>query len=129
MRDIAGYLAGGMTSWREERRPVASVRRMTVPELHEAWEDGERPQVLDVRERSEWDAGRIPGSVFTPYHDIRGVPEGIDPARPVAVVCGSGQRSAVGASLLMRHGADDVIHVVDGGVPLWERSGWPVERD
>jgi len=129
LRDIAGYLAGGMTSWREERRPVASVRRMTVPELHEAWEDGERPQVLDVRERSEWDAGRIPGSVFTPYHDIRGVPEGIDPARPVAVVCGSGQRSAVGASLLMRHGADDVIHVVDGGVPLWERSGWPVERD
>ena len=101
---------------------------MTVPELHEAWEDGERPQVLDVRERSEWDAGRIPGSVFMPYHDIRGVPEGIDPARPVAVVCGSGQRSAVAASLLMRHGADDVIHVVDGGVPLWERSGWPVER-
>ena len=68
-----------MTSWREERRPVASVRRMTVPELHERWEDGERPQVLDVRERSEWDAGRIPGSVFMPYHDIRGVPDGIDP--------------------------------------------------
>ena len=129
LRDIAGYLAGGMTSWREERRPVASVRRMTVPELHDAWEDGKRPQVLDVRERSEWDAGRIPGSVFTPYHDIRGVPEGIDPERPVAVVCGSGQRSAVGASLLMRHGAGDVIHVVDGGVPLWQRSGWPVERD
>jgi hydroxyacylglutathione hydrolase len=128
LRDIAGYLAGGMTSWREERRPVASVRRMTVPELHEAWEDGQRPQVLDVRERSEWDAGRIPGSVFVPYHDIRGVPEDIDPAKPVAVLCGSGQRSAVGASLLMRHGADDVIHVVDGGVPLWERSGWPVER-
>ena len=85
--------------------------------------------MLDVRERSEWDEGRIPGSVFMPYHDIRGVPEGIDPGRPVAVVCGSGQRSAVAASLLQRHGADDVIHVVDGGVPLWERSGWPVERD
>jgi rhodanese-related sulfurtransferase len=128
LRDIAGYLAGGMTSWREERRPVASVRRMTVPELHESWEDGDRPQVLDVRERTEWDAGHIPGSVFEPYHDIDGVPDGIDPERPVAVVCASGQRSAVAASLLKRHGATDVIHVVDGGVPLWERSGWPVER-
>ena len=118
-----------MTSWREERRPVATVARMTVPELHERWDDGERPQVLDVRERSEWDAGHIPGSVFVPYHDIDGVPEGIDPDRPVAVVCGSGQRSAVAASLLQRHGARGVIHVVDGGVPLWERSGWPVERD
>jgi hydroxyacylglutathione hydrolase len=74
------------------------------------------------------DAGHIPGSVFEPYHDIDAVPEGIDPERPVAVVCGSGQRSAVAASLLKRHGATDVIHVVDGGVPLWERSGWPVER-
>jgi hydroxyacylglutathione hydrolase len=128
LRDIAGYLAGGMTSWREERRPVASVPRMTVPELYAAWADGDRPQVLDVREHAEWEAGRIPGSVFTPYHDLAGVPDGIDPERPVAVVCGSGQRSAVGASLLQRHGAQEVIHVVDGGVPLWERSGWPVER-
>jgi rhodanese-related sulfurtransferase len=81
-----------------------------------------------VRERSEWDAGHIPGSVFTPYHDIDAVPDGIDPDRTVAVVCGSGQRSAVGASLLLRHGARSVIHVVDGGVPLWGRSGWPLER-
>jgi hydroxyacylglutathione hydrolase len=44
------------------------------------------------------------------------------------VICGSGQRSAVGASLLKRFGARDVIHVVDGGVPRWEREGWPVER-
>jgi hydroxyacylglutathione hydrolase len=56
--------------------------------------------VLDVRERSEWEEGHIPGSILTPYHDIRGVPEGIDPSRPVAVVCSSGQRSAVAASLL-----------------------------
>jgi rhodanese-related sulfurtransferase len=128
LREFAGYLAGGMTSWREERRPVASVARMTVPELHERWTDGDRPQVLDVREHAEWEAGHIPGSVFVPYHDIRDVPEGIDPSRPVAVVCGSGQRSAVAASLLLRHGAEDVIHVVDGGIPLWERSGWPLER-
>jgi glyoxylase-like metal-dependent hydrolase (beta-lactamase superfamily II)/rhodanese-related sulfurtransferase len=128
LREIAGYLAGGMTSWREERRPVAAVARATVPELHARWEDGDRPQVLDVRESAEWEAGHIPGSVFVPYHDIDGVPDGIDPARPVAVICGSGQRSAVAASLLQRDGAEDVIHVVDGGVPLWERSGWPVER-
>jgi len=125
---VAGYLAGGMTSWREEKRPVRSTARLTVPELHERWqdEDGE-PQVLDVREQSEWDAAHIPGSVHEPYHDIRDVPEGIDARRPVAVICGSGQRAAVGASLLQRYGAPDVIHVVEGGVPLWQRNGWPVE--
>jgi glyoxylase-like metal-dependent hydrolase (beta-lactamase superfamily II)/rhodanese-related sulfurtransferase len=129
LTDIAGYLAGGMTSWREERLDVARVERASVPELHERWEgDGEGLQVLDVRERGEWDAGHIPGSVHAPYHDIQSLPDGIDPSRPVAVICGSGQRSAVAASLLMRHGAEQVIHVVDGGVPQWKRMGWPVER-
>ncbi|MDP1847583.1 MAG: MBL fold metallo-hydrolase [Solirubrobacteraceae bacterium] len=129
LREIAGYLAGGMTSWREEKLAVDRVRRMTVPELHERWQrDGDDLQVLDVRERSEWDAGVIPGSVRTPYHDIRDVPDGIDPAKPVAVICGSGQRSAVAASLLQRFGAEQVIHVVEGGVPLWQREGWPTEE-
>jgi rhodanese-related sulfurtransferase len=80
-----------------------------------------------VRERAEWDEGHIPGSVHTPYHDLDGVPEGLDPARPIAVMCASGQRAAVGASLLQRDGAQEVIHVVAGGVPLWRRSGWPTE--
>jgi hydroxyacylglutathione hydrolase len=80
-----------------------------------------------VRERSEWDAGHIPGSVHLPYHAVDGLPEGIDPARPVAVICASGQRAAVAASLLQRAGARDVVHVVDGGVGRWQREGWPIE--
>ena len=124
---VAGHLAGGMTSWREERRPVHRVQRITVPELHECWAAGDGPQVLDVREAHEWVAGHIPGSLHVPYHDLVALPEALDPARPVAVICGSGERSAVGASLLQRHGAGDVLHVVDGGVPTWERAGYPIE--
>jgi hydroxyacylglutathione hydrolase len=124
IRRLSGYLAGGMTSWRAEKGEVERVERMEVPELHER--DGE-VQVLDVREDSEWQAGHIPGSVHVPYHDIHELPEGIDPERPVAVICASGQRSAVAASLVKAHGAREVIHVVNGGVPMWERLGFPIE--
>jgi hydroxyacylglutathione hydrolase len=124
IRTIAGYLAGGMTSWREEKRPTAAVERIDVAELHAR--DGE-VQILDVRERSEWDEGHIPGSIFTPYHDLTEIPDEIDPSRPIAVICSSGQRSAVAASLLMRHGAKHVIHVADGGVGTWEARGWPID--
>ena len=127
LRNLGGYLAGGMTSWREDGLDVVRVERMTVSELHARWEGG-AVQVLDVRERAEWDAGHVPGSVFAPYHDIRALPEEIDPERPVGVICASGQRAAVAASLLQRLGARRVIHVVEGGVPTWEREGWPVER-
>jgi hydroxyacylglutathione hydrolase len=124
---IAGRLAGGMTSWREERRPVERIERLTVDALHERLEADPDLQVLDVRERSEWDAGHIPGSLFEPYHDLHGMPPGLDPDQPVAVICASGQRSAVAASLLQRHGARSVVHVVDGGVGTWRARGWPIE--
>jgi rhodanese-related sulfurtransferase len=125
---FGGRLAGGMTSWREERMPVERVTRITVAELHDRWSAGEPPQVLDVREADEWERGHIPRSVHVPWHDLDGIPEGIDPARPVAAICGSGQRSAVAASLLQRDGAAHVIHVADGGVGTWARAGWRVER-
>jgi hydroxyacylglutathione hydrolase len=124
LRTIGGYLAGGMTAWREERMPVEHVDRMTVPELHASWDD---VQVLDVRADTEWEAGHIPGAAHVPYHDIGGVPDGLGGDRPIAVVCASGQRAAVAASLLQRAGASRVIHVVDGGVPAWQRAGWPIE--
>jgi glyoxylase-like metal-dependent hydrolase (beta-lactamase superfamily II)/rhodanese-related sulfurtransferase len=124
IRNLGGFLAGGLTSWRVEQRSVERIERIGVEDLHERGRD---VQILDVRERDEWDDGHIPGSVHEPYHDIHGLPEGIDPARPVAAICMSGQRSAVAASLLKRHGAEHVLHVTDGGVGTWRRSGYPIE--
>jgi hydroxyacylglutathione hydrolase len=124
IRRIGGFLAGGLTSWRVEERPVERIERIDVDGLHDR--AGEL-QVLDVRERDEWESGHIPGSVHQPYHDIRSVPEGIDPGRPVAAICMSGQRSAVAASLLRRHGATEVLHVAEGGVGTWKRKGYPIE--
>jgi glyoxylase-like metal-dependent hydrolase (beta-lactamase superfamily II)/rhodanese-related sulfurtransferase len=120
---IAGYLAGGMTSWREEKRPTDAVERIDVAELHER---ASAVQMLDVREREEWETGHIPGSIHVPYHELDAVPEGIDRDRPIAVICSSGQRSALAASLLRRMGAREVIHVADGGVGTWHRRGWPI---
>ena len=97
--------------------------------LEELPRHAELVQILDVREQSEWEKGHIPGSVFTPWHDIDALPDGLDPARPIAVVCGSGQRAAVAASLVLRAGAREVIHVVEGGVPKWGRLGHPLEKD
>jgi glyoxylase-like metal-dependent hydrolase (beta-lactamase superfamily II)/rhodanese-related sulfurtransferase len=124
IRSLGGFLAGGLTSWRVEERPVERVERVTVEQLHDR--DG-AVQILDVRERDEWDGGHIPGSVHEPWHDIDSVPEGIDPGRPVAAICMSGQRSAVAASLLKRHGVGEVLHVADGGVGTWRRAGYPIE--
>ena len=123
VRNIAGLLAGGMTNWRQERHPVSETERLTVADFSERLSGDPELQVLDVRERSEWDAGHIPGSAFTPWHDIVDVPHGLDPARPIAVICAAGVRAATAASLLRLFGAEHVLHVVDGGVPAWAALG------
>ena len=125
IRRLAGFLHGGMTSWRQEKREVARIDRLPLADLPAR---ASEVQILDVREQSEWDEGHIPGSHLAPWHDIDHVPDGLDPSRPIAVLCGSGQRAAVAASLVRRAGAEHVIHVIEGGVPAWERLGHPLER-
>jgi glyoxylase-like metal-dependent hydrolase (beta-lactamase superfamily II)/rhodanese-related sulfurtransferase len=126
VRNVAGHLLGGFTGWREAGYDVERTPRITVPELHEAYA-GSELQILDVREDAEWDAGHIPGSVHVPFHDLHEIPAGLDAGRPVAVICASGQRASVGASLLRRFGAQEVLRVVEGGVPSWRRAGFPIE--
>jgi len=123
IRNIAGLLAGGMTNWRQEGQAAERTERVGVGELLQRLADDSGLQLLDVRERSEWDEGHVPGSLLVPWHDIRGIPEGIDPSRPIAAICAVGVRAATAASLLKHHGATDVIHVVDGGVPALARLG------
>jgi glyoxylase-like metal-dependent hydrolase (beta-lactamase superfamily II)/rhodanese-related sulfurtransferase len=122
IRKLGGFLSGGMTAWRAEDRDAARIERLRAEDLRARSEKDPSLQILDVREQKEWDAGHIPGSIHTPYHDIRSLPEGLDPERPVAVMCGSGQRAAVAASLLARLGAEQVVHVVDGGVGTWMKG-------
>jgi hydroxyacylglutathione hydrolase len=128
VRNVAGLLAGGMTNWRQERQPVNETERLPAEELARRLSGGEELQLLDVRELREWEAGHVPGSTFTPWHDVAGIPAGLDPARPIAVLCAAGVRAATAASLLKLHGAEDVIHVVDGGVPRLEREGVRLAR-
>ena len=128
IRKLGGFLHGGMTAWRAEGREVEGVERLQASELPERRELEPDLQVLDVREQAEWRAGHLPGSIHRPYHDLQAPPDGIDPALPVAVVCSSGQRSAVAASLLQRHGARAVVHVVNGGVGTLARRGVKLER-
>jgi hydroxyacylglutathione hydrolase len=125
LRNIGGFLHGGMTSWRIEDKAVATIERIDVGGLHAR---RDQVQILDVREQAEWEDQHIPGSVHIPYHDIDGLPPALAADRPVAVICASGRRSVVAASLLQRLGRDDVVHVVEGGVGTWAAEGYETSR-
>ena len=120
--NVAGYLAGGMTSWREERRAVARIERMTSPSCTSAGRTARRCRSSTCASAASGIAGTsrarstCPTTTSTRCRTARR-------GRPIAVICASGQRAAVAASLLARHGARDVLHVVDGGVGTWAAPG------
>src|SRR5207237_478804 len=81
---------------------------------------------VDVRQRTEFDAGHIPGACHVELGDFekRGVSL---PDRPLTLHCGHGERSMTAASLLERTGRKD-ISVLLGGPQDWSStSGEPLE--
>lgn len=84
-------------------------------------------QVVDVREPDEWAAGHMPGAVLIPLEQLGIRSHELDPARPVVVVCRSGNRSGAGTQLLLQSGFKDVKNLV-GGMIAWSAAGKPVTR-
>lgn len=124
-RRIRGFLAGGMAAWRASGLAAGSTPALDVAGLAGKLRAGEAT-VLDVRSAAEWEAGHVEGSIHAPYQNLRhGVPDEVRSAndKPLAVVCGSGVRSALAASLLKRSGVENVEHVADGGVPMLAGEG------
>lgn len=81
-------------------------------------------QILDVREDVEWAAGHIDGACHVPLNQLPERLGDLSRDRPVAVVCRSGNRSAVAAEYLNGLGVD--AHNVDGGLLRWVRTGLPL---
>ncbi|CAN5882902.1 MBL fold metallo-hydrolase [soil metagenome] len=128
-RRIRGYLAGGIAAWRASGLKAATTPAIDVPGLAERLRN-KAVTILDVRSAAEWEAGHAEGSIHVPYQSLRdGIPDAIRAAdgnadgKPLAVVCGSGVRSALAASLLRRSGVENVEHVADGGVPMLASEG------
>jgi hydroxyacylglutathione hydrolase len=124
---VRGFLAGGMTAWRSESRPVKRVERIDPDGLADRLAAGDDIAVLDVRDASEFAAGHIPGSLHIPYAGLLERLAEVPRDTSVATVCSGGKRSGLAASLLQREGFDRVMHVADGGVGTWGRCGHPVE--
>jgi rhodanese-related sulfurtransferase len=92
---LAGHLAGGMAAWLAaggEQRHTAFVAAEHAP----------AGPYLDVRQRSEYAAGHVAGSVHIELGDLTA--HAADVPGGAVVACGHGERAMTAASLLERAG-------------------------
>ena len=116
--NLVGAAVADRRTWREAGLPVSHAGAWDIDRLAGGLRGG-KVELVDARERGEWLAGHVPGSVHLPL--VR-LPE-VDSLRRAeaghvtAVACAAGARAAFAASLLRRAGHSDVVRVAGGGIP------------
>jgi hydroxyacylglutathione hydrolase len=121
---IAGYFAP--TALAHAPSPLAQIREIE-PTALAAMRGSETPVVIDVRHDGEWNSGHLPAAIHLPLGHLAEHLAELPKDQPLVTQCQSGNRSAIAASVLHRHGFSDVSNLV-GGYAAWEHAGLPVTR-
>ena len=119
----AGWLAGGMRAWRMAGRELESLPQWSVRQLRERLDRKDDLVVLDVRQPQEWATGHIESAVHITGAELPGRVDEVPTDRQVAVICGSGYRSSVIASLLQSKGHPRLVNIL-GGMQGWTGAGF-----
>lgn len=117
-----GYLDGGVEAWKSAGYATGSFERMGLTELHQRWSAG-NVAILDVRDETEWRSGHIPASQHLHIADLPHHLHELPQDRPVAVMCRTGHRASIGASMVAALGREVVA--VKEGVGDWMALGYP----
>ncbi|MBI2836552.1 MAG: MBL fold metallo-hydrolase [Chloroflexi bacterium] len=125
---IAGYVSGGNEAWYNAGLPVEKLNLLSVHELKGMLDRKENIAVLDVRGQNEWESGHIPGALHIYVGHVEQRITEMPKDRPVATLCGTGHRSSLAASLLLRAGYEKVYNVL-GSMTAWKAAGFPTVID
>jgi len=122
--DVLGYLEGGIEAW-ARNYPVESVQTISVQNLRERLNE---VTLVDVRRLSEWEEGHIPGAIHFEGGRIPWEALPFPQDKPLAIQCGSGNRSMIAISVLKRRGIHNAIQV-EGGIDRWKMHDFEITRD
>jgi rhodanese-related sulfurtransferase len=95
--------------------------------LSELMASGQDPQVIDVREPHEREAGYIEGSRHIELTRLSGAADAVDRERPVYFYCRVGARSAMAAEAFRTAGYE--AYSLDGGLVRWAEEGRPLSPE
>jgi molybdopterin/thiamine biosynthesis adenylyltransferase/rhodanese-related sulfurtransferase len=108
------------------RRLRKHVREVDVDTVREALDSADRPHIIDVREKNEFDDGYIKGATHVPrgYLEIQIEAAAPDYDKPIILYCAGGVRSVLAADTLQEMGYTNVVSM-SGGFTRWKDAGFP----
>lgn len=125
--NVAGYLDGGMLAVADHLDLIRTTERQPPSAIRGELASSEPPFVVDVRTPAEWSLGHLPASVNVPLNRLSQKMNDLPRRLRMIVMCASGYRSSIAASLLQRAGFDRIVELA-GGFAAWEAAHLPLER-
>lgn len=123
---VAGFFGlEALDAWKAGGGASGTIPQVSPRALAEA-KDGDAI-VVDVRGEVEWRTGHIAGALLIPLPELPARLDEIPAGRTPVLVCGTGSRSAVGASYLRSRGRADAANL-SGGMTGWFGAGLPIEK-
>jgi len=110
---VTGYLEGGMPGWNLAGLPTEHVPQLSPQEVHGLLAAG-GIHLVDARSAQEFERIHIPQAKNIPAPDLRHRHSELPRDKPVVLICSTGMRSTLGASILQRSGFKDVRSVAGG---------------
>jgi len=103
------------------------IREIDIEAVQAQLDAGKAFHLIDVREESEWNAGRLPGAIWLGKGIIERDVEATVSDRDAELVlyCGGGFRSALAADALQEMGYRNVMSMA-GGYRAWTSAGYSV---
>jgi hydroxyacylglutathione hydrolase len=114
---IAGVLDGGLVAWQEGGGSVSSYPTVTADTTADELASPARPYLLDVRYPQEWrDDGTVPGAIELSIGELAARLDTLPRDAPITVMCKSGSRASIAASMLDAAGFEPRLIAI-GGAP------------
>ncbi|HEY3360359.1 MAG TPA: MBL fold metallo-hydrolase [Methanosarcina sp.] len=125
--NIVGFLNGGISAWYMEALPINGFNFISVHSLKNKLEKKEEITLLDVRKKKEWNEGHIEGAKNIYVGKLEENLDKISKEFPVIVYCDSSRRSGIAASVLKKHGYNNVYNVL-GSMTAWKNAGYDIVK-
>jgi hydroxyacylglutathione hydrolase len=104
-----------------------TIEQVSVGDVAKRLQADQIAQFVDVRRPAEHANGHASGAINIPLDRLPREIDRLDPELPTYVICQSGYRSSVAASILENAGFSSV-HNVTGGTKAWLEAGLPSEQ-
>lgn len=119
---ITSILQGGMVAWATDGQKSDHIHLISTEKLYERINGGADMVLVDTRAPAEFADSHIAGAVNIPAPELRTRHRELNPEKPTYVICSTGNRSSLAASILKQHGFQEVYNVA-GGMTGYSAAG------